>query len=79
MPTAINESAACAVNIYAHGHTIVVENATDEIYVYDAMGRLVGRDVARNVHTTGMATITVNGTGVYVVKTSNTVKRVVVN
>ena len=50
--TAINESAASAVNIYATGNTIVVENATDEICVYNAMGVLVGR--------TETTTITVN-------------------
>ena len=61
------------VNIYTHGRTIVVENATDEIRVYDAMGRIVGRDVARNV-----CTITINNPGVYIVKTGDTVKRVMV-
>ncbi len=76
---AVIESAANAVNIYAHGNTIVIENATDEICVYDAMGRLVaraGRDVARNVFATE---IRVNGAGVYIVKVGTVVKRVVVN
>ena len=73
--TAVNESAANTVNIYAYGNQIVVENATDEIRVYDAMGRLVGRDVACRVR----ATITVKNTGVYIVKTGDVVKRVVVN
>ena len=77
--TAVTETAANAVNIYAHGNTIVVENATDEISVYDAMGRLVslaGRDVARNVFATE---IRVNGVGVYIVKVGTVAKRVVVN
>ena len=72
--TAINESAADVVNIYAYGKTIVVENATDEICVYDAMGNLVCRDVACRVR----AKITINGTGVYLVKTGNEVKRVMI-
>ncbi|MBO7433245.1 MAG: leucine-rich repeat domain-containing protein [Salinivirgaceae bacterium] len=72
--TAVTESAANAVNIYAAGNKIVIENATDEIFVYNAMGVLVGRDVARNV-----STIKVNNPGVYIVKTGSTVKRVVVN
>ena len=72
--TTVAESAANAINIYAHGRTIVVENATDEIRVYDAMGRIVGRDVARNV-----CTIKINNSGVYIVKTGSTVKRVMVN
>ena len=73
-PTAVCESAANAVNIYAYGRNIVVENATEEISVYDAMGRLVCRDVARNV-----STITLNATGIYIVKVGNTAKRVVIN
>ena len=72
--TAVAESAANAVNIYVHGRTIVVENATEEIRVYNAMGALVGRDVARNV-----CTIKINNSGVYIVKTGNVVKRVMVN
>ena len=73
--TAVAENAANAINIYAHGNTIVVENATDEIRVYDAMGRLICRDVACRVHTE----ITVNNTGIYIIKTGGTVKRVMVN
>ena len=72
--TAVSESAANAVNIYAHGHTIVVENATDEIRVYDAMGRLVGKD---DVHT--VSTINVDKSGVCIVRIGNNAKRVFVN
>ena len=71
--TAIDDEAAGAV-IYAQGRTIVVENATNEILIYNAMGTLVGRDVARNV-----STIKINNSGVYIVKTGNVVKRVMVN
>ena len=74
--TAIADDAAPAVNIYAYQNIIVVENATDEIYVYNAMGTLVYRDAARHVATT--ATITVNGQGVYIVKTGNVAKRVMI-
>ena len=58
----------------------MVENATNEILVYDAMGNLVGRagrDVSWHV-STGTLTITVNVSGVYIVKTGNVVMRVVV-
>ena len=72
--TAINESASNAVNIYAYGKTIVVENATDEICVYDAMGKLVCRDAINRIR----AEITINGTGVYIVKTGNVAKKVMV-
>ena len=72
--TAVEESAASAVSIYAHHNIIVVENATDEIRVYNAMGKLVCRNVACNVRTE----MTVNGTGIYIVKTGGMVKRVMV-
>ena len=75
MPTAITQSAASAINIYAHGNTIVVENATDEIRIYDAMGALICRDVPWRV-STGTTAITINTPGVYIVKTGGVVKRV---
>lgn len=74
LATAVSESAANAINIYAIGSTIVIENATEEIFVYDAMGALVGRDAINRVRTE----IPVNGAGVYIVKTGGVVKRVVV-
>ena len=73
--TAVAESAVNAVTIYAHHNIIVVENATDEISVYDAMGRFVCRDAARNVSTE----ITVTTPGIYIVKVGGTAKRVMVN
>lgn len=73
--TAVAEYAANAVNIYATGKTIVVENATEEIRVYDAMGKLV----CRNANTRVRSTINVKTSGVYIVKIGSTVKRVVVN
>ncbi len=73
--TAVAESAANTVNIYAAGNKIVIENVTDEIFVYNAVGTLVCRDAIHRVSTT----ITVNTPGVYIVKTGSAVKRVVVN
>ena len=73
--TDVEDEEANDVNIYAYDNTIVVENATDEILVYDAMGRLVCRDAIHRIR----AEITINGTGIYIVKTSNVVKRVFVN
>ena len=69
----IADDAALSVVIYATNNTIVVENATDEIRVYDSMGRLVCRDAIYCVR----AEITVNTSGVYIVKTGNVAKRVV--
>ena len=81
--TAVTESTANVVNIYAHHNTIIVENATDEIRIYNAMGALVCRDVARNVSTVAesdiRAELQVNGTGVYIVKVGTVVKRVMIN
>lgn len=73
--TAVAETAANAINIYAHHNTIIVENATDEIRVYNAMGALVGRDVACRVR----AELQVNGAGVYIVKVGTVAKRVMIN
>ena len=72
--TAVEENTANAVNIYAYGKNIVVENAAEEIRVYDAMGRLVCRDVACRVRT-----INIKKTGVYIVKVGNIAKRVAIN
>ena len=73
--TPVIESTINAVNIYAYGNKIVVENAMDEIFVYNAMGALICRDAINRVRTE----IPVNVPGVYIVKTGGTVKRVLVN
>ena len=73
--TAVEESAANAVSIHAHHNIIVVENATDEIRVYNAMGKLVGMDASLG----GRVELQVTGAGVYIVKTGGIVKRVMVN
>ena len=74
MPTAVDSEASTNVKIYATSNIVIVENPKNEIFVYNAMGRLVGRDVARNV-----CTIRINNSGVYIVKTGGAVKRVMVN
>ena len=71
MGTDVVDESAATVNIYATGNIIVVENATDDVYVYNAMGGLVAR--------TTSTTITISNTGVYIVKTGNVVKRVMIN
>ena len=79
--TAVSESAASAINIYAHHNIIVIENATDEIRVFDAMGKMVACGGRDDVHivSTGTTAITIKTPGVYIVKTGETVKRVIVN
>ena len=72
--TAIDEDAANAVNIYAYKNTIVVENATDDILVYNTMGALICRDAMHCVR----KEIIISTPGVYIVKTGNTAKRVMV-
>jgi hypothetical protein len=73
--TAVTETAASNVNIYAQGRTIVVENATEGISVYNAMGALVCRDAIHRVRTE----INVRTAGIYIVRVGNTAKRVMVN
>ena len=72
--TAIDEDAANVVNIYAYKNTIVVENATDDILVYNTMGALICRDAMHCVR----KEIIISTPGVYIVKTGNTAKRVMV-
>ena len=73
--TAIVDEAVEFVNIFAFGNTIVVENAVSDIFVYNAMGRLIERVAAE----AGRTEIKINGAGIYVVKTGNTAKRVMIN
>ena len=61
-------------NIYTVGKNIVVENATDEIRVYDAIGRLIARRDAMHC----VSTIIVRYSGVYVVRIGNLAKKVIV-
>ena len=68
--TPVTEIAANAVSIYAHGNTIVVENATDAITISDALGRIVGSDDARTT-SAEKRKFTVPSSGVYVVKIGN--------
>ena len=70
VPVGIADESA-ALKIYAQGNTIVVENATDEIRVYNTMGVLVG-------HTSSETTITINATGVYIVKVDAIAQRVMI-
>lgn len=72
--TAVAENAANAVNIYAHHNIIVVENAEDDIIVYNAMGKLVFREANHRVR----AEINVSGAGVYIVKTGSKTQKIVI-
>ena len=73
--TDVADEAAEAVNIFAYGNTIVVENAVSDIFVYNAMGRLIERVAAE----AGRTEIKIDGAGIHVVKTGNTAKRVMIN
>ena len=73
--TAVPTSAASDVTIYAHHNIIVVENATEEIRVYDAMGRLI----VDTPHCDISTEIRINIPGIYIVRTGNVAKRVMVN
>ena len=71
---AIADDAAAAVNIFAFGNTIVVENADADVFVYDAFGRLITKQQAGNQH----IEIQIANTGIYVVKVGNATERVMV-
>ncbi len=61
--------------IYVYGNTIVIENASDEIFVYDAIGRLIAR---KDATPCVRAELHVDGAGVYVVKVGSLAKKVIV-
>ena len=73
--TAVTDVAASTLSIYTRNNVIVVENATEEISVYDAMGRLICRDATPCVRNE----LNVNTPGIYIVKIGGTAKRVMVN
>ncbi|MBO7599467.1 MAG: leucine-rich repeat domain-containing protein [Bacteroidales bacterium] len=73
--TAVTETTSNMADIYTSGNKIVVENATEDIFVYNAMGALVDRVNAADSRT---EIIMNESEGVYIVKTGNTVKRVFV-
>ena len=73
--TAVAESAANAVSIYTQNNIIVVENATAEIRIYDAMGRLI----VETPHCDVSTEIRINTAGVYIVRVGNVAKRVMIN
>ena len=72
--TALPSNISNIIDIYVQNKTIVVENADDEIFVYDAIGRLVCRDATPCVR----AELHVDGTGVYIVKVGNLAKKVII-
>ena len=57
------------VTIYNQNRIIIVENATDEICVYDILGQLICRYAMPTIHTE----IPVNKDGLYIVKTGNSI------
>ena len=70
----VDNQSVTDIHISVINRTIIVENASDEIFVYDAMGRLVGRDA---MHC--FSTINVKYSGVYVVKVGPVMKKVFVD
>ena len=71
--SAVAEDEVSALNIFAYGNTIVIENADAEIRVYNAMGILEAISNDENTE------IKINNTGVYIVRVGNIVKRVMIN
>ena len=77
--TAVTDVAASTLSIYTRNNVIVVENATEEISVYDAMGRLICRDAINRVRAENRTEIRVTIPGLYIVKVGVAAKRVMVN
>ena len=69
---AITDGSASEVAIYAYSNVIVVENANDDILVYDVMGRLVARSYDSHRE------FTMARGGIYIVKVGNKAEHVVV-
>lgn len=70
----ISDNIASNVKIYAHSNIIVVGNATEEISVYDAVGRLVCKNSEHN----NCTELQIRQTGIYIVKVGNVAQRVFV-
>ncbi|MBR5433891.1 MAG: leucine-rich repeat protein [Bacteroidales bacterium] len=73
--TALQNNGSNMVEIYVQNKTIVVENASDEIFVYDSIGRLIARRDAWP----RVSTININESGVYVIKIGNLTKKIFVD
>ena len=71
--TAITSADAEVVKIYARGSNIVVDNATDDVFVYDATGRQISHQtpMSQNV-------ISVGSRGLYFVKCDNVSEKVII-
>ena len=69
--TSIAEETLCEPAVYIVRNSIIIENATSEIYIYDTMGRMVSRHAATN-----HLIVQMKHTGVYILKTGKTTKKV---
>lgn len=70
---AVSESAANAVNVYAFNRTIVVENATADVAVFDISGRMVAKRTANSSH----IEVQLSESGLYIVKVGTESQKVV--
>jgi len=70
---AVSESAANAVDVYAFNRTIVVENATADIAVFDISGRMVAKRTANSSH----IEVQLSESGLYIVKVGTESQKVV--
>ena len=77
--TAVTDAATSTLNIYTRNNVIVIENAAEEISVYDAMGRLICRDAINRVRMEKRTEIRITAPGIYIVKVGVAAKRVMVN
>lgn len=69
---AISANAANEVKIYAHHNTVVIENAQDDVYVFDESGKMVAR---QNV-TSDRMEMQMPSQGIYIVRIGDKSQRV---
>ena len=72
---AIDEDLAEEVAIYAYNNTIVVENAEEDIFIYNAEGRMIARETV----TSNRMEMQMTEQGIYIVRTGDKTQRVFVS
>ena len=73
--TPVNDNpVAVDINIWSFGHTVFIENARAEIQVLNILGKII----TRQYPTTDRIELNIQKSGIYIVKTSNKVQKVII-
>ncbi len=73
-PTAVSEISASNIRIWSFGSTVYVENATSDIYIVNLNGSLITKRSPDNNH----MEISLNNKGVFIVKTGDTIQKIII-